>query len=142
MKSPIEAVGATAAGIVGPLGSTSFNLPTVERALTDMEAGSGGGQAGGSDPRRRPSGRPPSSGLAGIAPTISATSSLGSGRTGTSPTVSGGGPSPTATQTQHEVLQNFFQSLLSSKDRGGAATAASRPRTDGAGGGTEDATNQ
>ena len=28
----------SAAGIVGPLGSSSFNLPNVERALSEMEA--------------------------------------------------------------------------------------------------------
>lgn len=35
-----------------------------------------------------------------------------------------GGTSPGGGQTQHEVLQNFFQSLLSSKDRPGSAAAA------------------
>lgn len=36
-----------------------------------------------------------------------------------------GGSSPgSGGQTQHEVLQNFFQSLLSSKDRPGSAAAA------------------
>ena len=28
-------------GIVGPLGSSSFNLPNVERALSEMESGIG-----------------------------------------------------------------------------------------------------
>ncbi len=61
----------------------------------------------------------------------------------------GGAPSPTG-QTQHEVLQNFFKSLLNTKDRGvspGSASAVSPgatagksgtstgPRTSGGGGG-------
>lgn len=50
-------------------------------------------------------------------------------------------PSPTGGQTQHEVLQNFFQSLLSSKDRAGASAAAqtktSPPKTNGTGTGEE-----
>jgi hypothetical protein len=37
---------------VGPLGSSSFSLPAVERALTDMEVGMGGG---GNDARKRTS---------------------------------------------------------------------------------------
>jgi hypothetical protein len=62
----------------------------------------------------------------------------------------GGAPSPTG-QTQHEVLQNFFKSLLNTKDRGvspGSASAVSPgatagnstgPRTSGGGGGVQDA---
>ena len=63
----------------------------------------------------------------------------------------GGAPSPTG-QTQHEVLQNFFKSLLNTKDRGvspGSASAVSPvattgktgtsagPRTSGGGGGVQ-----
>ena len=36
-RNPTDFAGA-AAGIVGPLGSSSFNLPNVERALSEMEA--------------------------------------------------------------------------------------------------------
>lgn len=65
----------------------------------------------------------------------------------------GGAPSPTG-QTQHEVLQNFFKSLLNTKDRGvspGSASAVSPgatavnagtstgPRTSGGGGVQADA---
>lgn len=60
--------------------------------------------------------------------------------TSASPTANS--PSPTGGQTQHEVLQNFFQSLLSSKDRAGAAagqTKSSPPKANGAGGGEEGA---
>lgn len=38
-KNPTE-VGAGKAGVVGPMGSSSFNLPNVERALVEMEGGS------------------------------------------------------------------------------------------------------
>ena len=63
----------------------------------------------------------------------------------------GGAPSPTG-QTQHEVLQNFFKSLLNTKDRGvspGSASAVSPgaaagkagtsagPKTSGSGGGAQ-----
>ena len=39
-RNPAEFTGASA-GIVGPLGSSSFNLPNVERALSEMESGIG-----------------------------------------------------------------------------------------------------
>jgi dynein light intermediate chain 1 len=92
-----------AAGLVGPLGSSTFSLPAVERALAEMEGGSGGKRGGGA-------------------------------------------PSPTG-QTQHEVLQNFFKSLLNTKDRAaspgsavspgaapGKAGTSTGPRTSGSGG--------
>lgn len=41
------------AGIVGPLGSSSFSLPTVERALSEME----GGSSLSADARRVPGAR-------------------------------------------------------------------------------------
>lgn len=113
----------SAAGIVGPMGSSSFNLPNVERALTEMEGsvnGSPASNVGGDNARKlssRPTGRPPTSSLA-----VPATNVPG-GR-GPSPTLSSAAsPSPTNGQTQHEVLQNFFQSLLSSKDRVGGNTS-------------------
>ncbi|KAG5648773.1 hypothetical protein DXG03_000122 [Asterophora parasitica] len=143
-RNPTDLTGASA-GIVGPLGSSSFNLPNVERALTDMEVGMGGGPgAGAADAARRstrianaPSGRP-----AGLAPV--GTSAPASGRAPASPIpASAGSPSPTGGQTQHEVLQNFFQSLLSSKDRTGSpASARTAPSTaskaTGGGSGTEE----
>ncbi|KAF8076732.1 dynein light intermediate chain-domain-containing protein [Lyophyllum atratum] len=143
-RNPTDLTGASA-GIVGPLGSSSFSLPNVERALTEMEVGIGGGPGAGaaSDPRRStrnagaPSGRP-----AGLAPV--GTSAPATGRPPASPTpASAGSPSPTAGQTQHEVLQNFFQSLLSSKDRTGAAAGGRAPapapgKANSNGSGTED----
>jgi len=132
---------AAAAGIVGPLGSSSFSLPNVERALTEMESGmgSGTGMAPVDSSRRLPrnagvpTSRPP--GLAAVGTAAAA------GRPPGSPILTGS-PSPTSGQTQHEVLQNFFQSLLSSKDRTGASAAAGRvpavPRPNGSLNGPED----
>lgn len=117
---------AAAAGIVGPLGSSSFSLPAVERALTDMEIGIGGGSGSGATATATnpdPSRRLPRS-TAGLAPV--GTTSAVPGRVPGSPTLAGS-PSPTSGQTQHEVLQNFFQSLLSSKDRAGVNAAAAAP---------------
>lgn len=122
-RNPVEAT----AGIVGPLGSSSFNLPHVEKALADMESGLGGSSAlnasvNGDASRRlsRGSARP----VSGLGP-ASGPAASGTGRAPTSPTLSASASSPGG-QTQHEVLQNFFQSLLSSKDRAGASAAASR----------------
>jgi dynein light intermediate chain 1 len=146
-RNPADLAGASA-GIVGPLGSSSFDLPNVVRALSEMETGIGGPPAISAEgaPRRAPavrtaaSGRPTglsTLGTSGMSPTH------GAGRTPTSPAPATSTPSPTTGgQTQHEVLQNFFQSLLSSKDRPGAsAAAASRPRVNGNTHTTEDANN-
>lgn len=124
-RNPNESV---SAGIVGPMGSSSFNLPTVERALTEMEGvvGSGSSSLGmstgpeGARKSRATSGRPPST----LAVPLSATNSRSNA---SSPILPAGSPSPTGGQTQHEVLQNFFQSLLSNKDR--ASTGAATGRT-------------
>ncbi|EJD01545.1 uncharacterized protein FOMMEDRAFT_126556 [Fomitiporia mediterranea MF3/22] len=117
-----EMPGQIAAGIVGPMGSSSFNLPNVEKALTEMEGGfatAGAGVGAGGDRKvgggRRDVPARASSGLAN--------STLGQS-TSSRPL---GGPSPPPGQSQHEVLQNFFQSLLSSRgDRGTAAPSAPR----------------
>lgn len=119
----------TAAGIVGPLGPSSFNLPNVERALTEMEAGIGAGAAGAnlgaSVSGSNAADRRLSRGARPIASTLSTggvTAGVASLNRQNSPTANS--PSPTGGQTQHEVLQNFFQSLLSSKDRAGASATA------------------
>lgn len=123
-RNPTEGGPATA-GIVGPLGSSSFTLPNVERALTDMEQGS---SANASQPAAEPNRKMPRPTRAPMAPlsTGGATVTHGLGRSTSGSPSNVGSPSPTGGQTQHEVLQNFFQSLLSSKDRAGAAAAASR----------------
>jgi dynein light intermediate chain 1 len=142
-RNPADLTGA-AAGIVGPLGSSSFNLPTVERALSEMEVGLGSStlasSVSGDAARRRATGRPLPSMLS------SSTNVPPIGRPPTSPTaIAGASPSPTSGQTQHEVLQNFFQSLLTSKDRAGATAAAAAakrtavPKTNGSTSGAEDA---
>ena len=94
-RSPVDASAPPAAGLVGPLGSSSFSLPTVERALAEMEGASSG-------------------------------TTLGLGRRTGAPTspIIGSAPSPTG-QTQHEVLQNFFKSLLNTKDRSGVSPGTS-----------------
>ncbi|KAH9983550.1 DLIC-domain-containing protein [Russula compacta] len=123
-RSPVDASAPPAAGLVGPLGSSSFSLPAVERALAEMEGGGGSG--------------------------VTLGAGMGLGRRAGAPTspIIGSAPSPTG-QTQHEVLQNFFKSLLNTKDRGASpgtsavspSTAAGNvpptgPRTSGSGGGT------
>lgn len=122
------------------MGSSSFNLPNVERALTEMEGGIGGttpfSMSVGSDARAKlPARAGPRSSTPGLTvpPLGSSTnrSQLGSPTVASSPSPSGG------QQTQHEVLQNFFKSLLNTKDRGGAATTAGtgatpRPTSNGA----------
>lgn len=129
------------AGIVGPLGSSSFNLPNVEKALAEMESGLGGSGAlnasvnGDAARRLSRGGARPTSGLSAV----SGAGTTTTGRTPASPTLNAS-QSATGGQTQHEVLQNFFQSLLSSKDRAGASAAASRlPKANGSPGGTDDA---
>ncbi|KAI0796973.1 DLIC-domain-containing protein [Abortiporus biennis] len=137
-RNPTETA---AAGIVGPMGSSSFNLPNVEKALTEMEGGpsplsasvsSDGGRKSGSRTTGRPTSGLSVPGIPGGAPGRSPV---------TSPTMPGT-PSPSSGgPTQHEVLQNFFQSLLSSKDRPGAsaaARAATAPKTNGNTSGTEE----
>ncbi|KIK96822.1 hypothetical protein PAXRUDRAFT_825548 [Paxillus rubicundulus Ve08.2h10] len=132
------------AGIVGPLESSSFSLPSVEKALAEMETGSGtlNASVNGDAARRLSRGSTrPVSGLT----VVGAAGASTTGRAPTSPTL-GTSPSPAVGQSQHEVLQNFFQSLLSSKDRAGASAAASRaaagpspPKANGSHGGTDDA---
>ncbi|PBL02885.1 dynein 1 light intermediate chain [Armillaria gallica] len=142
-RNPAELEGA-AAGVVGPLGSSSFNLPNVVKALSEMEMGSnsGSGPSSSSIPdaatARRLTGR-----TATGRPTTLGTQT--SPRQPSSPPL-GTSPSPTAAggQTQHEVLQNFFQSLLSNRDRP-SPTSASRPAANGtsstAPGGQDDASS-
>ncbi|KAG5340423.1 hypothetical protein C0989_001663 [Termitomyces sp. Mn162] len=116
-RNPTDLTSASA-GVVGPLGSSSFDLPTVERALTEMETGIDGVPAAGapSDPSKRSSRNiaAPLVRPAGLAPV--GTSAPTTGRGPGSPT-SGGSASPPSGQASHEVLQSFFQSLLSSRDR-------------------------
>ncbi|KZP20124.1 hypothetical protein FIBSPDRAFT_542861 [Athelia psychrophila] len=129
-----------AAGLVGPLESSSFNLPSVDRALTEMEAGvapASGANLGASvtgttaaERRLSRSTRAPTA-LPAVGPTAGASRAAPA-----SPTPGPSVPPAAGGQTQHEVLQNFFNSLLSSKDRAGGspgATKSSPPKANGAG---------
>lgn len=120
-RNPAELDGGSA-GVVGPLGSSSLSLPNVEKLLTEMEVGIGG--ANTPPDRRLGSGR-----AARPTPLVSSTSPTnhGSSRPPPSPNTLVSSPSPQG-QTQHEVLQNFFQSLLSNKGQPG-----SRPKVNGTG---------
>ena len=136
-RNSSEMAGTAAAGLVGPLGSSSFNLPNVERALMEMEVGISGSPTGAGDAARRAnrtSGRPLTA--AGLTAVGTSAPSTATGRGQTSPSLSVATPSPTGGQTQHEVLQNFFQSLLSSKDRAGAGNSSkptTQPKANGSG---------
>ncbi|KAF9782183.1 dynein light intermediate chain-domain-containing protein [Thelephora terrestris] len=105
------------AGVVGPMSASSLHAPNVDRALAEMENSQSmnlSASVNGPDVSRK------------LSRSTRAVSSLATGTasgrsTASSPPISS--PSPTG-HTQHEVLQHFFQSLLSSKDRSGAANAA------------------
>lgn len=92
-------------------------MPNVERALTEMESGIGGPaavnmSAGGDAVRKlasRGTGRPSASGLS-----VPNAPSGGGRSQASSPTLPST-PNPNGGQASHEVLQNFFASLLSTK---------------------------
>jgi dynein light intermediate chain 1 len=104
------------AGVVGPLGPASFSLPAVERALADMDGGA-------------PAPAPPALERKRTATAGRASLAAGPPRPGSA--AGAGAPAspepktPASSQTQHEVLHNFFQSLLS-KDRAGATAAVAK----------------
>lgn len=133
---------ANAAGVVGPLGPSSFSLPAVERALSEMEAAGASERAslsqstaGEPATRKLPPARAGTAarpGAPGLPPVgAAARTAAGVGTAGPSPPPNG--------QTQHEVLHNFFQSLLTSKDRAGAAAAVSKTAPAKATASTDDA---
>lgn len=51
-RTPTDPSNLTGAGVVGPLGSSSFSLPTVERALVEMEGGGANEKGSERDGRR------------------------------------------------------------------------------------------
>lgn len=106
------------------MGSSSFNLPNVERALTEMEGSPTPGAnplnmivAG--DPARklgtRTAARPPPSNLS--VPTSSV--ALGIGRTSSSSPapLSATTPNSADDQTQHQALKKFFDDLIHKRNR-------------------------
>lgn len=102
------------------MSASSLHAPNVDRALAEMENSYGmnlGASVNGPDVPRKLS---RSTRAVGSLTTGAGISGRGSA---SSPSVPS--PSPTG-QTQHEVLQHFFQSLLSSKDRSGAANTTKR----------------
>ncbi|KAL4264358.1 dynein light intermediate chain family protein [Pleurotus pulmonarius] len=137
-RNPADMAGA-ATGIVGPMGTSSFDLPAVDRALSEMELSSApglgqsingiNGTAAGRGGRTVAPTRP-----AGLA-TLS-TSSAANGRTTTSPSPLSSSTPTSAQLPQHDVLQNFFQSLL--RDRPGASPT--KPKPNDAVNGSEDGT--
>ncbi|KAI0686003.1 DLIC-domain-containing protein [Cytidiella melzeri] len=131
-----------AAGVVGPMGSSSFNLPNVERALTEMEGGPSplGLSVGGDNARKLPSRAAARASTSGLpAPPLGSSTP----RTGLASPTSNSTPSTGTEQVRHDVLQSFFQSLLVPKDRAGGSattrTATPRPNTEAANG-TEEST--
>ncbi|KAK7054113.1 cytoplasmic dynein 1 light intermediate chain 1 [Favolaschia claudopus] len=114
-----------AAGLVGPMGGMpSFDLPTVDRVLSEMETGINGNIGGAPPPRAAAAPRRP----AGLAPSTSPRQPSGP---------AGGVPTPTSAtggQSQHEVLQSFFDKLLKGgKDRTSASATTTAPKTNGNG---------
>ena len=113
------------------MNASSLHAPNVDRALAEMESSYGinlGTSLNGPDTSRKLS---RSTRTVGSLSTGAGTSGRGSASSPSIPS-----PSPTG-QTQHEVLQHFFQSLLSSKDRSGAPkTPMSPPPPPGDGSGT------
>ena len=100
------------------MSASSLHAPNVDRALAEMENSYGmnlSASVNGPDMSRKLS---RSTRTVGSLTTGTTTSGRGSASSPPIPS-----PSPTG-HTQHEVLQNFFQSLLSSKDRSGAANPA------------------
>ncbi|KAG8693685.1 hypothetical protein FRC09_010357 [Ceratobasidium sp. 395] len=101
-------------GVVGPMGSSSFSLPSVEKAMMDMDGDDVGARlarmAGGNRARIQ---LPPA--LTGGTSTLTSQAGAPSRQNST------GAPQ----QNEHQVLQNFFQSLLNPRrDSTPAATPA------------------
>ncbi|KAG9103879.1 hypothetical protein FRC06_007276 [Ceratobasidium sp. 370] len=100
-------------GVVGPMGSSSFSLPSVEKAMMDMDGDDVGARlarmAGGNSRRIQ------------LPPALTGTPTLTT-QTGAPPRQNSTG---TPQQNEHQVLQNFFQSLLNTRrDSTPAPTAA------------------
>ncbi|KAG8788236.1 hypothetical protein FRB91_004314 [Serendipita sp. 411] len=129
ISSSAGGAGGVGVGVVGPMGGNTFGLPTVERALVEME---GGGDKERSDrPQDRDRDR-----LGGRQPATGASAPRREGRAATmlqplnnSSSASRGAASPTALgsglglgQSQQDVLNRFFESLLHSRTGAGGST--------------------
>ncbi|KAF9077075.1 dynein light intermediate chain-domain-containing protein [Rhodocollybia butyracea] len=152
---------AAGAGIVGPMGTNSFSLPTVEKLFMEMESSANipisDRFAGLDRPERldrserrtrptnnhtshghphRPSTLSPSA-LGGSPPSLNSSLRGPNSPSPVSPTGSTGSAGPGSSSSQHDVLQNFFNSLLTSRDRptggvlGGREGGRERVRSNG-----------
>ncbi|PVF96464.1 hypothetical protein CPB86DRAFT_762055 [Serendipita vermifera] len=145
ISSSAGGAGGVGVGVVGPLGSSSFSLPSVEKAIAEMEGGterekerdrpadkdrdrlslSGRAAAGVAGATSRRDGRS----LASVQTQGGASSTP---RPMVSPSVLGA--AGRGGQTQHAVLHEFFQSLLTSRTgtsgsapSGGTAASSNAP---------------
>ncbi|KAJ3912608.1 hypothetical protein F5877DRAFT_53796 [Lentinula edodes] len=138
-RNPVEGDGGPY-GIVGPIGTNSFNLPNVEKLFMEMEgspsdrsdklSSSLSDRPDRSDRQSSSLNERPSSGHdRRTRPTTNCQTMLTS--TGASPPSGKGpsSPSPSGLSPQHEVLQNFFQSLLNSEDKKERERGAGRPKS-------------
>ena len=124
-RNPTDFTGA-ADGIVGPLGSSSFNLPNVERALSEMEPESDLqihllskvllGDLEAEQVQLSPLG------------TSSSPTSIGSVRSPWSPSANTGTPGATG-QSQHKFCKFSFTSLISTNTRDRTANAAAASKS-------------
>ncbi|KAJ3879617.1 hypothetical protein F5051DRAFT_484556, partial [Lentinula edodes] len=110
--NPVEGDGGpyTGTGIVGPIGTNSFNLLNVEKLFMEME----GSPSDRSDKLSSSLSDRPDRSLISLALQLVSVWHF---------THHTGGSG----QSQHEVLQNFFQSLLNSKDKKERERGAGRP---------------
>ncbi|KAF5363392.1 hypothetical protein D9756_000241 [Leucocoprinus leucothites] len=134
-RNPTDLTTGAPTGIVGPLGSSSFSMPNVERVLNEMENSNilpPNPVNPAADPRKFPN-RPPgrSAGLGAL----NVPTNVAPGARAPSSSNPGSSTSPTGPQPQHEVLHNFFQSLLSSRaggrDRNAAAATSPTAKMNG-----------
>ncbi|CCO28208.1 Cytoplasmic dynein 1 light intermediate chain 1 AltName: Full=Dynein light chain A [Rhizoctonia solani AG-1 IB] len=104
---PDPAAQGTGAGVVGPMGSSSFSLPSVEKAMMDMDGDDVSAKlarmAGAGNRRAQMASalaNPPAGGL---------------NQAPAPPPLTRAGTSGGSQQNEHQVLQNFFQSLLNTR---------------------------
>ncbi|KAJ7797310.1 dynein light intermediate chain-domain-containing protein [Mycena olivaceomarginata] len=142
-RDPADHTRAAAAGLVGPLGGMpSFDLPTVDRVLAEMETGINGGPT----QVPMPFDQSTRSSKTGAGGNVRRPPALGG--TNGSPRQPSGPPSASSPtvggQSQNEVLRNFFDKLLKGgeKDRTSLSASTGPPvekdRTNGSGSGAEE----
>ena len=122
------------------MGSSSFNLPNVERALTEMEGSAAAGvnplnMSVAGDPTRklgsRVAARPPPSTLS--VPSSGAAMALGRSSVPSPAPLSATTPNSADDQTQHQALKKFFDDLINKRNTrvDDRAAAAKSPEGDG-----------